>query len=65
MIRPLRRQALQPAQDLCAAQKAMHEAIEANKKELGGHGEAAQKAMHNAMEQIEEAAKFANAEHKK
>jgi hypothetical protein len=52
------------AADLCKAQKAMHEAIEANKKELGGHGEAAEKAMHEAMEQIEQAAKFANEHHK-
>lgn len=51
------------AADLCAAQKAMHEAIEANKKELGGHAVAAEKAMHEAMEEIEQAAKYAN-EHK-
>ena len=52
------------ASDLCAAHKAMHEAIEANKKDLGGHGEMAEKAMHNAMEQLEAAAKFANEHHK-
>ncbi|HUJ25063.1 MAG TPA: hypothetical protein VLW85_03530 [Myxococcales bacterium] len=52
------------AQDLCAAHKAMHEAIEANRKDLGGHGEQAEKAMHAAMEQIEQAAKFANEHHK-
>ena len=53
------------AADLCAAHKAMQEAIEANKKELGGHGEAAQKAMHEAMQQLEQAAKFANEHHGK
>ena len=53
------------AADLCAAHKAMHEAIEANRKDLGGHGEAAEKAMHAAMEQIEQAAKFANEHHGK
>ena len=52
------------AQDLCAAHKSMHEAIEANRAQLGGHGEKAEAAMKQAMEQIELAAKFANEHHK-
>ena len=52
------------AQDLCAAHKAVHDAIEANKAELGGHGEQAQKLLNEAMGQLEQAAAFANAKKK-
>lgn len=48
------------AQDLCAAHKAVNEAIEANKGELGGHAIQAQKLLNQAMGQLEEAAAFAN-----
>jgi len=52
------------AADLCAAHRAINEAIEANKAELGGHAVQAQKLLSEAMGQLEQAAAFANAKKK-